>query len=126
MRQQPAQSQRPHLLTGNPAPPRRFRETIAAFLAAGWLFIFVACIGALATAADAPIVITPEESSELLANPGIGWETFGYPAKADKNLPKGIPSTILYVRWGWATLEPQPGKLNTELLDWTLTNARDS
>ena len=88
--------------------------------------MFVACIGALATAADAPVVIKPEETTELLANPGIGWETFGYPAKADKNLPAGIPSTILYVRWGWGTLEPQPGKLNTELLESTLKNARAS
>ena len=126
MRQQSPESQRPHLLSGNPAPRRRFRETLTAFLAAGWLFIFVACIGALATAADAPIVIKPEETAELLANPGIGWETFGYPAKADKSLPAGIPSTILYVRWGWSTLEPQAGKLNTELLNWTLKNALDS
>jgi hypothetical protein len=127
MRQQPPKSQRLHPFSGNLAPRRRFRETLTAFLVTRGLFVvFVAAIGALATAADAPIVIKPEETSEILANPGIGWETFGYPAKADKNLPKGIPSTILYVRWGWAQLEPQPGKLNSELLDWTLKNARAS
>ena len=87
---------------------------------------FVACIGALATAADAPVVIKPEETTELLANPGIGWETFGYPAKADKSRPAGIPSQILYVRWGWATLEPQAGKLNAELLESTIKAARQS
>ena len=126
MRQQPPESQRLHRLFGNTARSRRFRGPLTAFRAAGWSFIFVACIGALATAADAPVVTKPEETTELLANPGIGWETFGYPAKADKNLPVGIPSTILYVRWGWGTLEPQPGKLNTELLESTLKNARAS
>lgn len=72
------------------------------------------------------MVIKPVESSELLANPGIGWETFGYPAKADRNLPPGIPSTICYVRWGWAVLEPEPGKINSRLLDSTLKDARAS
>ena len=126
MRQQPPKSQRPNLLSGNPAPRRRFRETLTASRAAGWSLTFVACIGALATAADAPVVIKPEETTELLANPGIGWETFGYPAKADKSRPAGIPSQILYVRWGWATLEPQAGKLNAELLESTIKAARQS
>lgn len=126
MRQQPPESQRLHRLFGNTAPRLGFHGALVAFRAPGWSFIFVACIGALATAADATVVIKPEETTELLANPGIGWETFGYPAKADKNLPVGIPSTILYVRWGWAQLEPQPGKLNTELLESMLTKARES
>ena len=126
MRHQLQQSPHLHSLFGNTAPRRGFHGPLTAFRAAGWSLIFVACIGALATAADAPVVIKPEETTELLANPGIGWETFGYPAKADKNLPAGIPSTILYVRWGWSTLEPQAGKLNTELLESTLKNARAS
>ena len=126
MRQQPPESQHPHLISGNPAQRRNFHGPLAASRVAGWSLTFVACIGALATAADAPVVIKPGETEELLANPGIGWETFGYPAKADKSLPAGIPSQILYVRWGWATLEPQAGKLNTELLESTLKNARQS
>jgi hypothetical protein len=126
MRKQPPESQRLHRLFGNTAPRLGFHGALAAFRAAGWSFMLVACIGALATAADRPVVIKPEETTELLANPGIGWETFGYPAKADKNLPAGIPSTVLYVRWSWAQLEPQRGRLNTELLESTLKNARAS
>jgi hypothetical protein len=72
------------------------------------------------------IVVTPEETDEILANPCMGWQTFGVSAKQDKNLPKWIPSTAYYVRWGWCDLEPEQGKLNTELLDRTLKDARDS
>ena len=126
MYQQPRQSRQLHRFFGYTTPRRRFRADRSAFLVTGLALTFVACIGALANAADTPIVIKPEAINELLANPGIGWETFGYPAKTDKNLPAGIPSTILYVRWGWGQLEPRAGKINSELLDSTLKNARDS
>ena len=63
------------------------------------------------------VVVTPEETDEILANPGMGWETFHQISKRDKTLPSWIPSTIQYARWGWGELEPQPGKLNTGF--WT-------
>ena len=112
-------------------PPRTARsprlfEAITAMRSLAWLLVLLAVTGATAVAAEPAVVIKPQETSELLANPGIGWETFGYPAKADKNLPAGIPSTILYVRWGWGQLEPQAGKINSELLESTLKNARAS
>jgi hypothetical protein len=72
------------------------------------------------------VVVTPEETGEILANPGMGWETFGFPVKLDKSLPDWIPSTVYYNRWGWASVEPQPGKLNTEMLDYALKHAHDS
>jgi hypothetical protein len=72
------------------------------------------------------VVVTPEETSEILANPGMGWETFHHPAKQDKNLPSWIPSTVQYARWGWGELEPQPGKLNTVLIDKVLKESHDS
>ena len=72
--------------------------------------------GAVALAQE-QVVVKPEETDEILANPGIGWETFHQTSKQDKNLPSWIPSTIHYARWGWGELEPQPGKLNTEF--WT-------
>ena len=46
--------------------------------------------------------------------------------QAGQNLPKWIPSTIHYARWGWEELEPQPGKLNTEFLDKVLKETHDS
>lgn len=72
------------------------------------------------------VVVTPEETDEILANPGIGWETFHQTSKQDKSLPSWIPSTIQYARWGWGELEPQPGKLNTEFLDKVLKETHDS
>ncbi len=72
------------------------------------------------------VVVKPEETDEILANPGMGWETFHQTSKQDKSLPSWIPSTIQYARWGWAELEPQPGKLNTEFLDKVLKDTHDS
>jgi hypothetical protein len=48
-----------------------------------------------------PVCVVPEETDEILANPGMGWETFHKTATQDKNLPAWIPSTIHYARWGW-------------------------
>ncbi|MCL5282528.1 MAG: hypothetical protein M1376_21785, partial [Planctomycetes bacterium] len=47
------------------------------------------------------LTIVPAETDELLANPGIGWETFGRTRDKDRNLPDWIPSTVHYERWGW-------------------------
>ncbi len=68
--------------------------------------------------------IVPEETNELLANPGMGWQTFHRTSDKDKNLPDWIPSTIHYARWGWGTLEPQPGKIDYEFLDRVLSETR--
>ena len=85
-------------------------------------------IVALATgvARGQPVVVTPEETDEILANPGMGWETFHRTSKQDKTLPSWIPSTVHYARWGWGELEPQPGKLNTEFLDKVLKETHES
>ncbi len=63
---------------------------------------------------------TPEETDEILANPGMGWETFHRTAKQDKNLPPWIPSTVHYARWGWRDLEPRPGKIDDAFLNKVL------
>lgn len=70
--------------------------------------------------------VVPEETDEILANPGMGWETFHRTSKADNNLPSWIPSTVQYARWGWRELEPQPGKIAYDLLDRTLKESHDS
>ena len=72
------------------------------------------------------VVVTPEETDEILANPGMGWETFHCTSKQDKSLPQWIPSTIQYARWGWGELEPQPGKLNAAFLDKVLKETHDA
>jgi hypothetical protein len=70
------------------------------------------------------VTVTPEETEEILANPGMGWETFHRTANDDKNLPSWIPSTIHYARWGWKVLEPQKGKIDYEFLDGVLEETR--
>ncbi len=81
-----------------------------------------------AQAGDAPqmVKVAPQETDELLANPGMGWQTFHRTSKQDKNLPPWIPSTVQYARWGWGELEPEPGRLNTEFLDRMLRESRQS
>jgi hypothetical protein len=56
-------------------------------------------------AQETTITVTPELTDEILANPGMGWQTFHRTARQDKNLPDWIPSTIHYACWaiadGW-------------------------
>ncbi len=68
-------------------------------------------------AADDWITVVPEKTDEILANPGMGWETFHHTADNDRNLPSWIPSTVQYIRWGWGELEPKKGKLADDFLD---------
>ena len=75
---------------------------------------------------DTVVTTTPEETDEILANPGMGWETFHRTANDDKNLPTWIPSTIHYARWGWKVLEPEQGKIDFEFLDSVLKKTRES
>ena len=70
--------------------------------------------------------VAPEETDEILANPGMGWETFHRTANKDKNLPSWIPSTVHYARWGWRELEPEPGKIDYDFLDGVLKETREA
>ena len=72
------------------------------------------------------VVVTPEETNEILANPGVGWETLHRTRTQDRNLPSWIPSTVHYARWGWSTLEPQPGKIDCAFLDGVLKETREA
>ncbi|MCY3020046.1 MAG: DUF4832 domain-containing protein [Planctomycetota bacterium] len=72
------------------------------------------------------VIVTPDESDEILANPGMGWETFHCTSKRDKSLPPWIPSTVHYARWGWGELEPAPGKIDYAFLDKVLKETHDS
>jgi hypothetical protein len=92
-------------------------------------FVLIAAIlitAQIASADDGLVVVAPLETDEILANPGVGWETFHQTCKQDKSLPSWIPSTVHYARWGWGELEPQPGTLNTEFLDKVLKETHDA
>jgi len=72
----------------------------------------------------ATVTVKPQVTEEILANPGMGWETFHRTAKQDKNLPAWIPSTVHYARWGWGTIEPEPGRIDAAFLDKVLADSR--
>jgi len=91
------------------------------------LALFVLSLSLSLCAEEVPMVtVTPAETDELLANPGIGWETFHRTRTQDKALPPWIPSTVHYARWGWGRFEPQPGKLDTAFLDGVLKESREA
>jgi hypothetical protein len=99
------------------------------FAAFGLMLLFLSGCGTASQKSASTVEtvkIVPEETDAVLANPGMGWETFGRPADKDKNLPDWIPSTIQYARWGWGVLEPEPGKIDYEFLDKVLAEARAS
>ena len=72
------------------------------------------------------ITILPEQTDEILENPGMGWETFHRSSQHDRNLPTWIPSSVCYYRWGWKELETRPGEINFELVDRVLSDAREA
>ena len=73
-----------------------------------------------AAGAQGMVTVRPEETDAILANPGVGWQTFHRTAKEDRNLPAWIPSTVHYARWGWGELEPKPGEIDEAMLDRVL------
>ena len=89
-------------------------------------FLFFALATTLRAEGQQSLTVIPEQTDEILANPGMGWETFHHTSKQDKSLPSWIPSTVHYARWGWGELEPQQGHLNTDFLDKVLKETRDS
>ncbi len=72
------------------------------------------------------VTVIPEETDAILANPGMGWETFHKTADEDKNLPSWIPPTVHYARWGWGTLEPVQGQIDYDFLDGVLKETREA
>ena len=109
----------------------KYQSKIAPYIAAlltFTLFAIFAPVALMAKPAGAAEIVTivPLETDELLANPGIGWQTFHRIRDKDRNLPKWLPSTIHYARWGWGTLEPEPGKLDYEFLDEILKETRQA
>ncbi len=96
------------------------------------LFVVVSVVGCqenqLHTGApkkwDGPVVtVTPKETDELLANPGMGWQTSGRFADEDKNLA-GLPSESAYFRFYWCDIEPVEGQIDFARFDALLARAR--
>jgi len=59
---------------------------------------------------------TFEETDELLANPGMGWQTFHRFADQDRAL-QGLPSSSAYFRLYWNEIEPEEGAIGFGKMD---------
>lgn len=87
--------------------------------------VFALCFGFgghPANAADT-VRVEPREINDLLANPGMGWQTFGKFADEDRALA-GLPSSTAYFRHYWKEVEPKEGQINWALYDGLLQHAR--
>lgn len=90
-------------------------------------------------------IVKPEESREILVNPGMGFTTFnrfnedhhsGLGADLDLEsmlTPEGDlaycgypPSSIAYFRWYWDVIEPAEGEYAWEIIDGALKKAREN
>lgn len=67
--------------------------------------------------------VEPREINDLLANPGMGWQTFHKFADEDPAL-EGLPSSTAYFRFYWKAVEPEEGQINWALFDGLLARAR--
>jgi hypothetical protein len=89
------------------------------------------------------VIVRPTETHEILTNPGMGVQTFQryngdslnagvvwseegpiHPLNAPGKSPEFPESTVAYCRWHWATLEPEMGKINWDVIDLALAEAK--
>ena len=68
------------------------------------------------------VTVEPRETEALLANPGMGWQTFQRFADEDQNL-QGLPSASAYFRFYWRELEPADGRIDFGKFDALLAHA---
>ncbi len=69
------------------------------------------------------VTVEPEEIDDLLANPGMGWQTFHTTADQDEDLA-GLPSGSAYYRFTWGSLEPTDGAIDLSHVLEVLDRAR--
>jgi hypothetical protein len=74
------------------------------------------------------IIVEPEETDEVLVNPGMGFETFHSFNTDQQNISaENYPEcSIAYFRFYWDRLEPQEGRYNFELIDLLLEKAQQN
>ncbi|MBW2524983.1 MAG: DUF4832 domain-containing protein [Deltaproteobacteria bacterium] len=69
------------------------------------------------------VTVEPTEIDDLLANPGMGWQTFHTTADQDPDLD-GLPSGSAYYRFTWRSLEPTDGNIDVGPIASRLAQAR--
>lgn len=95
--------------------PARIRLARAfSALTLGALGFFPGLAPALAApAADELTRVQFREVDTLFANPGQGWMS---QRRAPRDEPR-FPCSVVYIRFGWADVEPEPGRYNWKLID---------
>jgi len=83
--------------------------------AIAFLILIWAC-SACAAGANDTATIAPKPTSELFANPYMGWQTFHSAAKDDPGYGV-LPSSVLYARYYWDAFEPSDGVYDWKVLD---------
>ena len=89
------------------------------------LLTLVACLGLPAAEHAAPKItrVEFEESTDAIANPYMGWQTFHHFTDEDATL-RDLPSGSAYFRFYWRELEPVETQIDFALLDRLLAHAR--
>jgi hypothetical protein len=89
----------------------------------------VACLGVASWGRQAGgQVIEPEQTDEVLVNPGMGFETF-HSFNADGRIKRAAhypKCSVAYFRFYWDKLEPQEGTYDFDLIDSLLEQAREN
>jgi hypothetical protein len=79
---------------------------------------------AVALASPQTVTVRPTEIDDILYNPGMGFADFHF--EIGSPLPPGQHprSTVAYVRWYWADLEPVEGQYDFRRVDSVIEQAR--
>lgn len=80
-------------------------------------------LGLDGTNAAQRVTVELQESDEVLANPGMGWQTFHRFADEDPAL-QGLPSASAYFRFYWREIETRDGAIDFPRFDELLKRAR--
>ena len=85
--------------------------------------------GSHAQAGSEPIVqqtvaVHPQEIDEIFFNPGMGFADFHFGIGNPLPPSQHPRSTVAYVRWSWADLEPAEGQYNFGLVDDVIQQAK--
>jgi hypothetical protein len=106
--------------------------------------LLVLAMGILGYAQTDTVVVRPVEIQDVLANPGMGITTFQRfngqainsrftwsergpvtELQQASNKPDFPDTSIAYLRWYWATIEPESGKFRWDIIDLALHEARE-
>ena len=90
----------------------------------GFIIILIVIFFILSNFSAAAKIVNPQETDELLKNPGKGWMSMFKAASQDSELPSDIPSTLYYVRINWEDVHIGPDQYSWARLDSAIADAQ--